>query len=413
MLITNIAELVTAAGPDKPRIGQEMSNLQISRNASIAILKDRILEVGKESELIQKYDAEKIIDAKGGLVTPGFVDPHTHPVFACTREEEFEMRVKGATYTEIAKAGGGIRNSARKLQNIPKNQLKEASRERILEFLNTGTTTIEAKSGYGLSTDSEIKSLEIIIELEKELELDIIPTFLGAHEIPDTYQNNREEYIRILIEEMIPIVAQRKLAKYCDIFCEDHVFNIEESRKILKAAKKHGLELKLHADELVPLGGAELSAELGAVSADHLVAISQEGIESMVESKVIAVLLPATTFYLGSSKYAPARKMIEAGVAVALSSDFNPGSSVTQSMPLVLTIASLYLKMTPAEAIIASTINSACAIGMEKEVGSIVAGKKADIVIWSIDNYKKIAYHFGHNFVRKVIKAGKIVVNRS
>ena len=411
LIIHNIGELVTVDGPNKPRIKEEMQNLGIIRQGAIVIKEDKIIDIGKEEEILKNWKSKEKIDAQGQLVTPGFVDPHTHPIFAATREKEFGMRIRGASYEEIAKSGGGIRNSVRKLQQTPKEKLKELAKNRLDRFLYLGTTTIEAKSGYGLSTEAEIKSLEILTELEQEHPIDIVTTFLGAHEVPDEFQNDREGYIKLLIDEMIPKVAQKKLAKYCDIFCEKHVFNIEESRKILQAAKKAGFELKLHADELHALGGAELAAELQAISADHLVTISDKGIEGMAQHGVMAVLLPATTFFLGSKKYAPGRKMIDAGVGVALSTDFNPGSSMTQSIPMVLTIAGLYLRILPSEALVATTINSACAIGMQDKVGSITKGKQADILIWKIDNYGYLPYHFGDNLLKKVIKAGKIVVS--
>ena len=414
LLVRNIGELVTIAGPDAPRVGEQMQQLGIINQAAIAIQNGKIMALGPEREIVPCWQAAHSIDAGGALVTPGLVDPHTHPVFAASREQEFAMRVSGASYLEIAKAGGGIRNSARKLQHADKLTLKREVCRRLDRFLRLGTTTIEAKSGYGLSTASELKSLEILSELTAEHPLDIVSTFLGAHEIPDEYQHDREGYIRLLIDEMIPEVARRKLADYCDIFCEEHVFTIEESRRILQAARQAGLKLKLHADELTALGGAELAAELQAVSADHLVAVSDAGIARMSANGVIAVLLPATTFYLASSQYAPARKMIDAGVAVALSTDFNPGSSMTQSLPLVLTLACLYLKMLPCEALVAVTINSACAIGMAEKVGSLQIGKQADLVIWQADNYRYLPYHFGDNLAAIVIKSGNVVSdNRS
>lgn len=413
ILIKNIGELITMAGPNAPRIKEQMNDIGNIHNAAIAIHHGSIVSVGPQDQVCREYDGIQTIQANGKLVTPGFVDPHTHPVFAGTRENEFEMRIAGATYQEIAKKGGGIRNSARKLQAIDKSTLREATRLRMLRFLHLGTTTIEAKSGYGLSTESEIKSLEVIQELSKELPLDIVPTFLGAHEIPDEYRQNRQAYIDLIINEMIPQVAGRKLAKYCDVFCEDHVFTIEESRQILSSAMKAGLSPKLHADELTYTGGAELAGQLHATSADHLMAVMDQGIQSLQQSGVIAVLLPATTFFLGLSRYAPARKMIESGVAVALATDFNPGSCMTQSMPMVLTISALYLKMTPAEALTASTINSACAIGMQNQVGSLMVGKQADLLLWQVPNLAYVPYHFGDNLIRMVIKRGKILIENS
>jgi imidazolonepropionase len=408
-IVHNIGELVTLDGPNRPRIREEMQELGIIHDGAVAMVQGKIVAVGKSSEIHTEWQAKETLDARKSLVTPGFVDPHTHPVFAATREAEFEMRIRGATYQEIAKAGGGIRESARRLQKIPKEVLKEQVRSRLDRFLCLGTTTIEAKSGYGLSTDAEIKSLEILCELRKEHSIGIVPTFMGAHEVPDEYQHHREGYISLLIQEMIPEVTRRKLAKYCDIFCERGVFSIEESRRVLEAARKEGLSLKLHADELSPLGGAELAAALHATSADHLVFISDQGIEDMKNRGVVAVLLPATTFFLASSPYAPARKMISCGVPVALSTDFNPGSAMTQSMPIVLTLATLYLRMLPSEALVASTINAAFAIGMADRVGSISVGKEADLLLWEASSYRYLPYHFGDNLLWAVIKSGKIV----
>lgn len=409
LIVHNIGELLTLDGANRPRAGKEMQELGILPDAAVAIHNGKIAQVGSSREILERWQGESI-DASGSLVSPGFVDPHTHPVFAVSREEEFEMRVRGATYQEIARAGGGIRNSVRRLRETPKDALKESVRGRLNRFLSLGTTTVEAKSGYGLSIVDEVKSLEILSELGRELPIDIVPTFLGAHEIPDEYREDREGYIRLIIEEMIPQVAKRNLARYCDIFCEEHVFSVEESRRILEAAQKAGLGLKLHAEEFVALGGAELAASLHATSADHLVAISDSGIDAMKRAGVIAVLLPATSFFLAKSRYAPARHMIDSGLAVALSTDFNPGSSMTQSMPLVLTLACLYLKMTPAESWVATTINSACAIGLADRVGSIAAGKQADLVLWNAPNYRYIPYHFGDNLVSLVIKKGKVSV---
>ncbi len=280
---------------------------------------------------------------------------------------------------------------------------------RLDRMLSYGTTTIEAKSGYGLSLGDEIKMLEVIAELNRIHPIDLIPTFLGAHEIPEEYKNQREDYIKLIIEKMIPEVAKRKLAVFCDIFCEKGVFDIEQSREILTSAKKHGLKIKLHADQLSLLGGAKLAAELGAVSADHLEFIDDEGIRMMKKAGVIGVLLPGACFGLGMKEYPPARKMIDDGLPIALATDFNPGSSMTESMPIILSLACLMMKMTPAEAITASTINSTYAVDKANEVGSIEVGKKADLIIWNVQNYKEIPYHYGVNLVDDVIKNGNVI----
>lgn len=372
-----------------------------------------ILWVGHESNLAKQFaDAqfEEVIDAEGKLVTPGLVDPHTHPLFAATREDEFYMRNAGKTYMEIAEAGGGIRNSARRLRQADDDTLYKNGIRFLNRMLRSGTTTAEAKSGYGLSTESEVKSLEVIQRLNRAHPIDLVPTFLGAHEFPDEYRSDREGYVRLLIDEMIPMVAKRKLAKYCDIFTEAGVFDIEQSRRIMSAAKQHGFQLKFHADELKSVGGAELAAELGAVSADHLVYASDEGIARMAEADTIAVFLPSTTFFLGHREYAPARKMISAGVAVALATDFNPGSSCNTSLQATMTIAAIYLKMTPEEILNAVTFNSACAVGMQDQVGSLQKGKFADFVLWDAENFKQLPYFFAQNPVTSVYKRGQRVV---
>lgn len=413
LLIKNIGQLITMDGP-APRLGDQMKDLGLIEDGGVAVAGEEVLAVGKSEEVEGKVDlAEgcRVIDANGAVVTPGFIDPHTHPVFSKTRQAEFEMRILGKSYMEIAAAGGGIRASVRDLRETKTGTLTRNTTARLDTLLSYGITTLEAKSGYGLSTESEIKSLEIIRDLNDTHVIDLVPTFLGAHEVPDEYRENREEYIRILIEEMIPKVASEKLAEFCDIFCEEGVFNIEESRRIMTAAKNHGLKLKFHADELASTGGAELAAELGAVSADHLVFISDEGVRAMAKAGTVAVLLPGTSFSLAHGHYAPARKMIDSGVAVALSTDCNPGSSFTESLPLIITLAALNYKMTAAEAIAAVTVNAACAIDRAGRIGQLLKGLPADIVLWEMADYRELPYHYGINLVKKVIKRGKIVVD--
>lgn len=388
-----------------------MEDVGIIEDAAVAVSEGKIAAVGKTEEVLAQVKIDertKVIDAKDKVVLPGFVDCHTHPVFAATREEEFEMRVKGRSYQEIAAAGGGIKSSVRSLRAASKQELIELTLPRLNRMMSYGTTTIEAKSGYGLSLEDEIKMLEVIKELNKTHPIDLVPTFLGAHEIPEEYKGRRDEYIKLIIEKMIPEVAKRKLAVFCDIFCEKGVFDINESRRILTAAKDHGFKLKLHADQLTALGGAKLAAELGAISADHLEFIDDEGIEMMKQAGVIGVLLPGACFGLGMKEYPPARKMIDQGLPVALATDFNPGSSMTESMPIILSMACLMMKMSPAEAVVASTINSAYAVDTAKEVGSIEKGKKADLVIWNVRDYKEIPYHYGVNLVDQVIKEGEV-----
>jgi imidazolonepropionase len=386
--------------------------LQVLEDNAIAIEQDCILAIADPETLTQQYPTARVIDGQNYWALPGYIDPHTHPVFYKTREEEFEMRLQGKSYEEIAAEGGGIRNSVRAFRQASFQELLELTCQRIQEFIPYGTTTIEAKSGYGLSLKDEIKSLQILKKAAALLPITIVPTFLGAHEIPDEYRDRREAYIELLIKEMIPAVAGEKLAEFCDIFTEKQVFSIRESEKILLAARDHGLQLKLHADELSPLGGAELAARLKAVSADHLLMVSDQGILAMKEAGVIPVLLPGTAFFLGKRQYAPARKMIEQGLPVALASDYNPGSSFTQNMNLILSIACTQMRMLPAEAICSSTLHSAHALRRANELGSIEPGKKADIVLHDIPNFRYLPYHYGMNHVRMVIRHGEIVYQK-
>lgn len=405
-ILTHIQGIVT------PRQDLSFGKLDIRQDVGIAFEDEHITAIDSIDTLRQRYPDAEDIDGKNCWALPGYVDPHTHPVFYKTREDEFEMRIQGKSYEEIATEGGGIRNSVRAFRKASFQELMDLTYQRILQFLEYGTTTIEAKSGYGLSLEDELKSLRILKKIGQILPITIVPTFLGAHEVPDEYQNSRQVYLDIIINEMIPAVAEENLAEFCDVFTEKNVFNIAESEKILQAAKDHGLQLKLHADELSPLGGAELAAKMGAASADHLLMISEKGITAMKESGVVAVLLPGTAFFLGKSHYAPARKMIQAGVKVALATDYNPGSSFTQNMNLILSLACTQMKMIPAEAIWGATLNSAVSILREKTVGSLEVGKKADIVLFDVPNFRYIPYHYGMNHVKMVIRHGNIVINR-
>ncbi len=410
LLIINAKELLTIAGSKNPRTRSEMTELGIINNGALAIKDNIVIDVGSTKELINKFDApSKVIDAIEKVVMPGFVDPHTHPVFKQTREDEFEMRINGRSYVEISQSGGGIRSSIAGVRETPEDELYKLAEKRINKIISNGTTTLEAKSGYGLSTESEIKMLKVIKKLNKNLPIDIISTFLGAHEFPTEYKYDKEKYIDILMNEMLPKVRELDLAEYCDIFTEDHVYNIEQSRRILKRAKELGFKIRMHADEIEPIGGAELAAEMGAISADHLGAASDEGINTMRDNGVIAILLPGTIFSLGMKKYARARDMIDAGLAVALATDYNPGSCNCDSMQFVITLACLQMKMTPAEAITASTINASYSLGLGDKVGSLEIGKRADILIMDMPSYQYLPYHFGSNNVETVIKNGKII----
>jgi imidazolonepropionase len=389
-----------------------MEELGTIEDGAVAVADGKIVRVGKSEEVRREIivdEQTRVIDTGAKVVLPGFVDCHTHPVFAATREEEFDMRVRGKSYQEIAAAGGGIKSSVRTLRSKSRQELVEFALPYLDRLLSYGTTTIEAKSGYGLSLEDEIKMLQVIQELNRTHPIDLIPTFLGAHEVPPEYKDRKAEYIDLIINGMIPEVAKRKLAVFCDIFCEKGVFDIEESRRILTAAKKHGFKLKLHADQLSALGGSKLAAELGAVSADHLEYVDDQGIQMMKQAGVIGVLLPGASFGLGMKEYPPARKMIDQGLPVALATDFNPGSSFTESVPMIMSLSCLMMGMTPAETVTASTINSAYAVDLANEIGSIEVGKKADLVVWNIKDYREIPYHYGVNLVDQVIKEGKVV----
>ena len=414
LLVKNISQLITMSGP-VPRIGDQLNDLGLIENGGVAASGEEILAVGKSDDIegqVELSEGCTVIDAGGSVVTPGLIDPHTHPVFAKTREKEFEMRAQGKSYMEIAQSGGGIRSSVRDLRAASKEQLKENTLKRLETLLHHGVTTMEAKSGYGLSTESEIKSLEVIKELDAVHPIDLVPTFLGAHEVPDEYRNKRGEYIDLVINDMIPAVTRNNLAEFSDIFCEKGVFDIDESRRIQSAAKEAGLKLRFHADELESTGGAELAAQLGAVTADHIVYISDDGIRSLAASGTVAVLLPGTTFSLRGKQYAPARRMIETGCILSLSTDCNPGSSFTESLAMIVTLAVLQMGLTAAEAISATTVNAAVAVCRQERVGQLVEGKQADLVVWDMQDYRELPYHYGVNLVSKVAKRGKLVVNK-
>jgi imidazolonepropionase len=340
---------------------------------------------------------------------PGLIDSHTHLIFAGSRENEFEQRVQGLSYLEIAGRGGGILSTVEATRKASFAELFSLGKKRLNRLLSTGVTTIEAKSGYGLSLEDELKILRVMKALQKDHPVDIVPTFLGAHAIPKEFKDERSKYINLLVQEMIPEAAREGLAEFCDVFCEEKAFSIEESREILETGKRHGLKPKIHADQLSPGGGAELAAELGAYSADHLEYVSQKGMERMAEKGVTAVLLPGASFFLSMGIYPPAREMIERGVSVSLSTDLNPGSSMTESLPLMMTMGCLFYRMTPQEVVQATTIHAAKSMGRGEEIGSLDTGKKADVLVLDIPNYKYFPYHFGVDHVKTVIKEGKIV----
>lgn len=410
ILIKNISQLVTLSKGAIPRKGSQMKEVGYIENACVLIEDGKIAYTGGSKSCPRKADLT--IDAGWCCVTPGLVDPHTHPVFAATREEEFVKRIMGKSYMEIASEGGGIMSSVRSLRGVDKDVLKIETKKRLNDFLKYGTTTIEAKSGYGLTLEDEIKSLEIISELNDEQPLEMIPTFLGAHSIPAEYKDNRQEFLRIVIEEMLPQVADRKLAKYCDIFCEKGVFTVEESRSVLQKAKELGLKIRIHSDEFEPIGGTELAGELKASSADHLTAVTESGMKSMLKGGVVPIVLPATTFFLGHKEYSPSRKMIDMGLPLAMATDFNPGSSMTNSLPMAMTIACINMKLLPEEALTACTVNSAYSLDLSDRIGSLKEGMDADLVIWDTTNFRQVVYHFGVNHARVVLKKGGVVWER-
>lgn len=414
-IIKHLRQLVTMAGPARPRLGDELSRPAVIEDGALLIEGEKFAAVGTTGEVEALADkAQLLFDGRErpAIALPGFVDSHTHPVFAATREEEYELRSMGLSYQEIARRGGGILSSVRRVRQASRAEIFELSRGYAERFLEHGTTTIEAKSGYGLSTEDEIKLLEVIRDLGRALPLELVPTLLGAHAIPDEYSGRREEYVRLVAEEIVPEAARRRLARFCDVFFERGYFNREETVRIAEAARAAGLGLRLHADQLSWSGGAELAAELGAVSADHLELIGPKGIEALARSTTFAVMLPAAAFNLGLP-FPPARRLIDSGARVALASDFNPGSCFCPNMQLVISIACSRMQIRPAEAIAAATINGAYSLGIGDRVGSIEPGKQADLALFDLTDYRQLPYYFGVNNCFAVIKKGKLVYRKS
>ena len=409
VLIINASQIATPIGHQGKR-GPEMGSLLTIDNGAIYIENGIIKSVGKNEEIKKKIDMEdcEIIDASGKCILPGFVDSHTHFIFGGYREDEFLKRLEGAEYLEILKMGGGIQCTVNSTRKASFEGLYEFGLKRLNEMIAQGITTVEGKSGYGLDLECELKQMKVMKELNNNNPVDIITTFLGAHAIPLEYKDNSEDYVDYIIKEVLPKVSEEKLAEFCDVFCEEEVFSIEQSRRLLLEGQKLGLKSKIHADEIVQLGGGELAGEIGAVSADHLLMISDEGIEKLSNNNVIATLLPCTAFCL-AKPYAPARKIIDRGVAVALASDFNPGSCFSSSISLILALAVIHMKMTIEEAITAITLNGAAAIARADSIGTIEVGKKADLVMIKYPNYKFLVYNTGVNIVDKVLKDGEVV----
>jgi imidazolonepropionase len=414
IFIENAEQLITLRGhSERPATSHGMNDLSIIVNGAVWIENEKIADVGTSDELRNKYknqlDTVERIDVSGKIVLPGLVDPHTHIVYKGSREEEFNMRLNGATYMEIMNAGGGIHSTTSKTREATEEELFSESMKRLNKFLLHGVTTIEAKSGYGMDWHTEYKQLKVAKQLNEAHPIDVVNTFMGAHAVPKEYKEKPDSYVELVINEMLPKVAAEKLAEFNDVFCERGVFTPEQSRLILEAGKKYGLIPKIHADEIEPYEGAELAAEVGAISADHLLKASDKGIKAMAEKGVVGVLLPGTAFFL-MTEAANGRKMIDFGLPVAISTDCNPGSSPTVSTPVIMNLACLHMGLTPAEVITAATINAAHAINRANILGSLEVGKQADILIANVPNYMQLQYHFGMNHTETVIKNGKIVV---
>jgi imidazolonepropionase len=410
--VTNCEQLLTCGGP-LPKRGKELQDVGCIRNGCIASLAGKIVFVGKEEDFkksVQPSEDCLHIDGRGLVGIPGFVDSHTHLPFAGSREDEFLLRVKGYTYQQLAAQGLGIQTTVKATREVSFEKLLSLCLSRLDSMLLHGTTTIEAKSGYGLTLEDELKQLRVLKETTRSHPVDIVSTLMGAHEVPAEFKTKKREYINLVILRMIPAVTKNHLAEFFDVFCEEGVYSIEETRELVQAAKRAGLKIKIHADEFVPLGGAELAAAEGAASAEHLISISEEGIAALADSETAAVLLPGVSFFLMQNKKAPARKLIDRGAIVAIASDFNPGSSMTESMVFITQLAVFTLGMSVEEAINAATANAAYAILRHHEAGSLEKGKAMDLVLFSATNYASLVYHFGVNPVVHVLKKGKWVV---
>jgi imidazolonepropionase len=409
LLVRGGHQVATPTGASARR-GARLGELLVLPRAVVRIEGGVITFVGDESEHDTSFDpSEEVLDAANGCILPGFVDPHTHPVWAGSREQEFNRRLRGESYMEIARSGGGINASVRATRTASREDLLEVALERLDVFVEHGTTTIEAKSGYGLDLETEIRMLEVIAELQRCHPIDLHPTCLAAHEVPPEHRDQPKDYVQLVIDQIHPEIARRGLAEAVDVFCEEGVFDLDQTRRMLVDARRYGWRIHLHADELTALGGAQLAVELDALSADHLVFVTDEGVRALAASETVAVLLPGTSFFLRSS-YAPALRMVEEGCAVALATDCNPGSSPTESMPTILALACLEMGLTVEQALTAATLNAAAALGRASEVGSIEVGKRADLTVLGAPTYHHVVYHYGVNPVRHVVKGGEVVV---
>ena len=407
LALLHASQLITLAGPPRARRGKELSELGIIPDGALWAAGGKITHVGKSAEIERLCDREtQVIDASECVVLPGFVDAHTHLVFAGNRLDDFEARARGESYEQIAKRGGGIQTTVRATRAAREDDLFALAEKRANWFLQMGTTTVEAKSGYGLTLEDELKILRVIRRVAKETPLETIPTFLGAHAFPPEFRDDRAGYISLVIEEMLPRVARDRLAEYCDIFCERDYFDVEDARRILTAAKQRGLKLRMHVDQLTNGGGAKLAAALEATTADHLEQTAADGISALAKAKVQPVLLPGSVYALGSKKYPDARAMLNAGLAVVLATDFNPGSSPSPSMPMMLSLAVTQMRMSPAEAITAATVNAAASLNRLDKIGSLEVGKLANFAIYDCNDYRELAYWFGVSLVRDVFVRG-------
>jgi imidazolonepropionase len=411
LAVLHASQLVTLSGPKRPRVGRELSALGIVRDGGMLIRDGKIESVGPSAEIERNVGDEEIVDAGGRVVMPGFVDAHTHLVFGGNRLDDFERRARGETYEQIAKAGGGIWSTVEKTRAASELDLLTLAKKHANWFMRCGTTTVEAKSGYGLTVEDELKILRVMRQLKEEGRLEIVPTFLGAHAVPR--ELSPDEYLDVVVTEMLPRVTAEQLAEFCDVFCERGYFDIDRSRKILSAAKKVGLSLRGHVDQLTNSGGAKLMAEMGATTGDHLEQTDEQGIAALKEANVQPVLLPGSVYALGSSRYPRAREMIEAGLAIVLATDFNPGSSPTPSMPMVLSLACTHMKMSPPEAITASTVNAAYSVNRGDRIGSLEPGKLANFVIFDCEDYRELPYWFGIPQTNSVYVCGGCVLNKS
>ncbi len=415
LVIRNIDNLITLRGENKARRGASQAEIGLIENGILAVADERIIYVG-EGDLpghIEVDEKTLFIDGRGKLVSPGLIDCHTHLVHGGSRENEFRQKLEGVAYLDILASGGGIHSTVRATRKASAEELYDKAKKSLDIMKSFGVTTVEAKSGYGIGDfDTEIRQMEVAKKLNDQEDLDLVSTFMGAHAVPQEFEGRSDEFVDVLVDEILPLVAERKLAKFNDVFCEEGVFTVEQSRRILEAGKKLGLIPKLHADEIVDLGGGELAADVGCISAEHLMAVNDRSISRLAEEGVVAVLLPGTSFNLQSSRVAPARKMIERRVPIAISTDYNPGSCPSENLQFMMSLGSLLLKMTPDEVITAVTINAAAALGLEGDRGSLVEGKLADIAIFDVPNLEYMVYHFGINHTDKVIKKGKVIFEK-